>query len=101
MRVDADGRVDRFVAVGQTDAGFEVRRTIACADHHHAIDAGRQGAIDHGLAVGVELGVIEMAVTIDHLSRASLQTSSDGDVFEKTGEDGVAAFKRRSHDHAL
>ena len=68
VRVDADGRVDRLVAVGQADAGFEVGRTLAGADDHHPLDAGGQGAIDHGLAVGVELGVVEVAMGIDHVT---------------------------------
>ena len=60
--MDADGGIDRFMLIGQADAGFEVGRTVARADDHHALDAGGQGAVDDGLAVGVELGVIEMAV---------------------------------------
>jgi taurine--2-oxoglutarate transaminase len=58
--MDAGGGINRFVAIGQADAGFEVGRTVARADNHHAFDAGGQGAVDDGLAVGIELGVIEV-----------------------------------------
>jgi hypothetical protein len=53
------------VFVGEANAGFKIGRTLAGPNDHHALDAGSQGAVDHGLAVGVELGVIEMAVRVD------------------------------------
>jgi len=58
VRVDAHGRIDGFVAVGQPDAGFEIRRTFARADDHHPLDARCLGALEDGLTVGIELGVI-------------------------------------------
>ncbi len=65
VRMHADGGVDERVAIGQADGGFEIGRTVAGADRHHALDAGGERALDHGLAVGVELLVIQMAVGID------------------------------------
>src|SRR5690242_20351051 len=76
MRMDADGGIDGLVLVGQTDAGFKIRRTVACADDQHAFDAGSQGAVDDSFAVGIELRVIQVAVTIDHFRRAPTGTSS-------------------------
>ena len=106
--MDADGGIDRFMAIRQADAGFEVGRTVARADDDHSLDAGGQGAVDDGLAVGVELGVVEMAVGVDHFTMSGLkagptllQAGSDGDVFEEAGQHGIAAFKRRGDDHAL
>ena len=96
VRMDADGGVDERIAIGQADGGFEIGRTVAGADGHHALDAGRARALDDGVAVGVELWIVQM----DSANRsASLQARPDGDVFEEAGEHGLAAFdatRRRS-----
>ncbi len=63
--VDADGGVDEGVGIGEADGGFEVRGAVAGADGEHGVDAGRAGAVDHGLAVGVKGFRIEMAMGID------------------------------------
>jgi hypothetical protein len=63
--MDSDGGKDRFMAIRQTDAGFEVGRALTRADNHHALDSGGQGAIDDGLTVGVKLGIVEMAVRVN------------------------------------
>jgi len=99
--MDPHGGVDRVIAIRQADTGFEVGRAVACADNHHSLDSSGQGAVDDGLTVGIELGVIEMAVGVNHFKRASLQASTDRHVFEEAGEYGIAAFKRGRHDHAL
>ena len=65
--MDADRRVDGFMAIRQADSGFEIRRTFASADDHHALDSCGQGTVDCGLPVGIELGIVQVAVTIDHL----------------------------------
>src|ERR1017187_8463601 len=78
MRMHAHGCVDEGVLPGQAQGGFQVRRTAARADGHHALDASLAGALDHLVAVRVELLVIQMAVRIDqlHLRRAPMGTSS-------------------------
>src|SRR5690242_11391004 len=47
-------------------------------DHHHAIDTGPESALDGGIAVGVELFGVNMAVRIDqdHFRRAPMGMSS-------------------------
>ena len=49
------------------NARFEIRRTVAGADRHHVLDAGLERALDHGVAIGVELCTVQMAVGIDQL----------------------------------
>jgi hypothetical protein len=55
VRVDAGGGVDEVVAFGEFDR----------ADAENAPDPGGAGAFDDGIAVGVELFVVEVAVRID------------------------------------
>ena len=55
--VDAAG--ERRVA--SAHAVFEMR-----ADRHHAIDAGGARAREHGVAVGVEGGIVDVRVGIEH-----------------------------------
>ena len=76
--MDADGGVDERIAVGQADGDFEIRRTVAGADGHHAFHAGGAGALDSLLAVGVELGVVQVDVGIHqpHFRRAPTGISS-------------------------
>src|ERR1022692_1098103 len=78
MRMHAHGCIDEGVLPGQAQGGFQVRRTAARANGHHALDASLAGALDHLVAVRVELLVIQMAVRIDqlHLRRAPMGTSS-------------------------
>ena len=78
VRMHADGGVDERIALGQPDGGFQVGRAVAGADGHHALHAGGAGALDHLLAVGVELGVVQVAVGIDqpHFRRAPTGMSS-------------------------
>src|SRR6185295_17626240 len=51
-------------------------RTFTRADDHHALDSRRESAVDCGLPVGIELGIIQVTVTIDHFRRAPTGTSS-------------------------
>jgi hypothetical protein len=51
----ADRGVDEMGTGGQPQAGFQVGRTVARADGHHALHAGGARALDHRVAVGVEL----------------------------------------------
>src|SRR5262249_35483739 len=58
------------------DAGLQVRWSVSRSNHHHALDSGSQGPIDNSVPVGVKLGVVEMAMRVDHLRRAPIGTSS-------------------------
>ena len=60
----AYGRVNRRVKLGHADARFEIGRTVPGADRQHAPDAGFDGALNYGVAVGVELLMIQMAVRV-------------------------------------
>ena len=68
----------KSMLAGQAQGGFQIRRTVAGADGHHALHAGLAGARDHFVAVGVELLVVQVAVRIDqlHFRRAPMGTSS-------------------------
>ena len=82
----ADCGVERRIAIGQADAGFEIGRPVAGADRDHVFHAGGERALDHGVAVRVELLVVQMAVGVDqHL----LQARSDGNIFEETASTGM------------
>ena len=76
--MDPDGGVYKRIAIGLADGHFQVGRTVAGADSHHALHAGGAGALDRLLAVFVELGVVQVAVRIDqpHLRRAPTGISS-------------------------
>jgi hypothetical protein len=56
--MNADGRVNGFIAIRQADAGFQIRRTFASANDNHAFDSGGQSAVDCSLPVGIELGIV-------------------------------------------
>ena len=74
----ADGGVEAGIALCQTDGGFEIGRPVAGADGHHAFDAGGAGALQHLVAVGVELGIVQVDVRVDqrHFKRAPTGMSS-------------------------
>jgi hypothetical protein len=63
--MDSYSGVERFIAVGQADAGFEIGWTIAGADRDHVRYAGGKGARYDGFAVLVELVAVEVAVGVD------------------------------------
>ena len=65
VRVDSDGRVERFVAIGKADAGFQIGRAVACADRHKSRHARFEGAPDHFFAVRIELVAIQVTVRVD------------------------------------
>ncbi len=72
VRVHADGGVDVGVGVRQVHrapAALQVR-----ADNHEGGDAGPAGTLQHPAAVGIERGILEMAVGVDQhpTARASL-----------------------------
>ncbi len=96
----ADGRVDKRIAIRQANARFEIRRPVAGADRQHRFDAGRERALDHGLAVVVELFAVQMAVGIDQLHDL-LQPRADRHVFEEARQHRHVAFARCRDDHAL
>src|SRR5579862_2127260 len=78
VRMDAGGRVECRVTVGQADAGLEIGRAVAGSDGDHVLDSGRESTLYDGLAVGVKLLAIDVAMGVDqaHLSRAPTGTSS-------------------------
>ena len=63
VRVDTHRGIDKRVPVSQLDGG-PTGGEIA-ADRHKVLHAGFARSRDHGIAVAVEAGVIEMGVGID------------------------------------
>ena len=63
--VDADGSVNPGVALGEWDGAGEVVGAIAIADGEEGADAGVVGALDGGVAIGGELGAVEMGVGVE------------------------------------
>jgi len=58
--------------------GLEIGRAVAGSDGDHVLDSGRESTLYDGLAVGVKLLAIDVAMGVDqaHLSRAPTGTSS-------------------------
>ena len=63
--VDADGSVNPGVALGERDGAGDVVRAVAIADGEEGADAGIVGALDGGVAIGGELGAVEMGVGVE------------------------------------
>src|SRR6266567_4471555 len=78
MRMHPGSGVEERIPLGQPDTWFEVRRTIPGAYRHHPLHAGGAGALDHLLAVFIELPVVEVAMRIHqpHFRRAPVGMSS-------------------------
>jgi len=64
VRMDADGRDDLWVTVGEANGAIEMWRAIAGADAKNAVDAGLGGADEDGVEIGGEFLVVEMSVGI-------------------------------------
>jgi hypothetical protein len=43
------------MTVSEPQTRLQIRRPIACPDRHHAPDARVQRALNHGLAIAIEL----------------------------------------------
>ena len=99
------------IAIGEADAGFEIRRAVAGADGDHVLDAGGEGALDDGVAVGVELVAVQVAVGVDeHVKISAADTTPMqpisgarrwGRLRGSSTSDGLPPSQRRGHDHAL
>src|SRR5258708_5408915 len=78
VRMRAHRRIDERILRGQPDSDFEIGRTAASPDGHHALDTGGAGAFDGCVAVARQLLVVQMAVGIYqlHFSRAPTGISS-------------------------
>ena len=78
MRMNADCGVKCRVFLGEPETGFQIGRTVAGTDRQHVLDAGGECALDHGLAIFVEFGAVQVAVGVNetHLRRAPTGTSS-------------------------
>ena len=74
MRMNADCGVERRMLIGQPEAGFEIGRTVARPDGHHVLDAGSEGALDHRLAILVELGAVQMAMGVNEIHSCGART---------------------------
>ena len=85
----SDGRVYEWITVRQANAHFEVRRPVAGADRHHMLDARGESALDHGLAVVVELFAVQMTVRVDH-RHDLLQPRAGRHVFEEAASTGMS-----------
>lgn len=82
LRMDADSGADAVVRFGDTNAGFQIRRTLAGPDSDHLIDARFASAVNSCFSVGLKLLVVEVAVGVDqHL----LQSGADGSIFQEAG----------------
>ena len=55
---------DPLVRLGESDGRVVGLQGPAGADRHHDAHAGRPGALQHGVAIGRELGHVEMAVGV-------------------------------------
>jgi hypothetical protein len=55
------------MSVGHPDAGFEIGRPFASTDGDHLLNTSIQRALNHRIAIGIEDGIIQMAMGINHL----------------------------------
>jgi hypothetical protein len=62
VRVNAHRGVNPIVALGQGDGSLEVIRSGTAPNGQKIAQSGSAGALDHRVAVGVEVGIIEMAM---------------------------------------
>ena len=58
--MDADGGVDPVVRFGVRNRGVELFRAGTYADGKNRVHTGGAGAIEHGVAILVELGEIDV-----------------------------------------
>ncbi len=82
VRMDSDGRENKFVPLGELNPAVQRTRAGSAADGDDLFNAAIAGAGDHRLAVGVELLHFEMGVGVyEHRTRTSgvgLRTSDLG-----------------------
>ncbi len=57
---------DHVLGLRNGKAGCSSTVTFYPAHHQHGLDAGRARPLEHGLAVGVELRHVDVAMTVDH-----------------------------------
>ena len=63
--VNARGRVNPFVPLGNSDGFAQAIGTRSSADGQQILHPGRARSLDHGVAVRVKVGIVEMAVGVD------------------------------------
>src|ERR1043166_9462088 len=71
MRMDADGGIDRRVLLRQCDCG-PTGREIA-ADGDEGFDTGFPGAGNHGLAILIVTGIVQMGMCVEEHMSASIR----------------------------
>src|SRR5258708_854789 len=76
--MDAYGRKECRIFLGQADARFKIRRTIAGSNCDHALHTRVQRPLDYFFAIAVKLLAVQMTVGVDqtHLTLAPTGTSS-------------------------
>src|SRR5579863_6548691 len=72
VRMYADGGVNPIVLFGERNGHVEAIGGGAAADVKDFLNAGLAGAGEHGVAVGVKLGKLEMGVRVDDLQKTIL-----------------------------
>ena len=65
VRMKPRGGVNPIVPLGERDCGSELVWCFATSDRQEARDARRVRPLDHGVAVGVEFAVGEVAVAVN------------------------------------
>jgi cob(I)alamin adenosyltransferase len=60
--MNAEGRINEIVFLGQANSAIHLVRAIAVADGHQSFDAGLSRPRNHLFSVGVELLAIEMGM---------------------------------------
>ena len=66
LRMDADRMAHASGGMAADERANPVPRPRPDRRHQHAHHAGRGGPRDHGIAVGIERGDVEVAVAVDH-----------------------------------
>src|SRR5438309_9413344 len=121
MRMNADGRVDELIFVGQLNPAVERTWTRTATDRDNSLNASFPRPGDYLFAVGIKLLHLEMCVGIykhgvgrwSEVFRATdqspsaiwshllLQPRAHRHILQEAGKNSFSPFRRRSHDHPI
>lgn len=99
MRMDANGRIDPIVLLGERDSYIETIGRRAASDGEDFLDAGVACARQHGVAVSVKLRKFQMRVRIDDLQKDPLGGGRPGSLMSPPRKDNSAKKQSAENGH--
>lgn len=102
VRMDAYGGEHARICIRQTNGGFEIGRPVARPDGEHELQSHFACTFNNGLAVLIELFIVQMAMRIDEFHRTGLfEPGAHGYLFQESGKNGEASVNAGGDDHTL